>query len=220
MSRTLPIKPLYRNLRLLTLTAVVIWSLVLGMLLWNAIGTENLRSLETAPDQVMTNTGIWLFGLLSIALGYAFSTRQVRGQWLAEQDLLDKTRLLEQERQLFITGPTVVFKWRPEAGWPVEYVSLNVNEQLGHAKHEFETGSVVFADLVHPDDLLRVGQEVISHTKAGIDSFEQEYRLLHKDGEYRWFYDLTHIIRNEQGEVVFFHGYIQDITFDEIEIAV
>ena len=167
---------------------------------------------EQVRELILSYSGIWLFGLFSIGLGYGFYRKQVRGQWLAEQARLEKSRLLEQERQLFITGPTVVFKWRPEAGWPVQYVSPNVSEQLGYTKHELESGAVVFAGLVHPDDLARVGEEVMAHTQAGVDSFEQEYRLRHSDGEYRWFYDLTRLIRNERGEIVFFHGYIQDIT--------
>jgi PAS domain S-box-containing protein len=212
MSRNLADKSLYRNLRIFALAAGTFWTLVVGMPLWNAIDTQQAGSLEMANNETLVHTVIWLFGLLSIGLGYGYSRRQVRGQWLTERDLQEQSRLLEQERQLFITGPTVAFKWRPEAGWPVEYVSLNVIEQLGYTKHEFESAAVVFADLMHPDDLPRVIDEVMGHTQAGLDSFEQEYRLLHKEGGYRWFYDLTNVIRNEHGEIVFFHGYIQDIT--------
>lgn len=167
---------------------------------------------QHTTDLSFSYAGIWLFGLCSIGLGFGFSRKRVLGQWLTERELLENSRLLEQERQLFITGPTVVFRWRPEAGWPVEYVSPNVIEQLGYTKAELESGAVVFADLVYPEDLQRVGAEVMGYAESRIASFEQEYRLRHRDGTYRWFYDLTNIIRNTDGAITFFHGYIQDIT--------
>jgi PAS domain S-box-containing protein len=171
----------------------------------------DLRGLRV-KNLVFSYGAIWLLGLSAIGVGYRFSRKQVKKQWLADQGLLEKGRLLEQERQLFITGPTVVFKWRPAEGWPVVYVSPNVIEHLGYSKDELESGAVVFAALVHPVDLPRVGEEVVGYSSSGINSFEQEYRLRHKDGQYRWFYDLTNIIRDDGGQIIFYHGYIQDIT--------
>ena len=42
--------------------------------------------------------------------------------------------------------------------------------------------------------------------------FEQQYRVKRKDGEYRWFDDFTHIIKDSQGNITNFHGYLIDIT--------
>nr|MDJ0805994.1 PAS domain-containing protein [Gammaproteobacteria bacterium] len=155
---------------------------------------------------------IWLLGLLSIGIGNLYSRRQLRKQWRVDRALIEKSQQLQHERHLFITGPTVVFKWRPDDGWPVEYVSPNVKELLGYTKEEFEVGEVVLSDLIHADDLLKIHEATSKHSLALHDSFDQEIRLLHKDGEYRWFYDLTNIIRNDQGDVEYFHGYILDIS--------
>ena len=172
-----------------------------------------LKENETHVRNLMRSYAlIWILGLGSIGIGHRFARRQVKRQWLTESGLIEKSRLLEQERQLFITGPIVVFRWLPENGWPVDYVSPNVVEQLGYTKDEFESGAVVFAELVHPDDLKRIEAEVMEFTNSSASSFEQEYRLRHKDGEYHWFYDFTNIIKNVAGEIIYFHGYIQDIT--------
>ena len=47
----------------------------------------------------------------------------------------------------------VVFKWKNEKGWPVEYVSPNVVGFFGHSAEDFMTGRVPYIDVVHPDEL-------------------------------------------------------------------
>jgi len=119
---------------------------------------------------------------------------------------------LLEERQLFVGGPTVVFTWGAEEGWPVEYVSPNVLQQFGYPVEDFLCGKVVYTDIVHPDDLPRVVKEVEAYCEARVPHFEQEYRLRHSDGIYRWVRDFTVVKRDEAGTLLRFHGYIQDIT--------
>ncbi|MEN8168024.1 MAG: PAS domain-containing protein, partial [Pseudomonadota bacterium] len=208
MTQITSAKPNCRSLWVMTLVAGLFWSMLLSGLLY--------RSLEKASEGVealsLSYGAIWLLGLFSIGIGNRLSRRQKNKQWRTEMGLIEKSLLLEQERQLFLTGPTVVFKWRPEEGWPVAYVSPNVVEHLGYSKEEFESGRVVFADLVHPVDLSRMEERLMTLSHSHASSFEQEYRLRHKDGDYRWFYDLTNIIRDDADLITFYHGYIQDIT--------
>lgn len=121
-------------------------------------------------------------------------------------------RLLREERGLFVSGPTVVFKWRAEEGWPVEYVSPNVFEQFGYTVEALTDGSILFAAIIHPDDLERVASEVGIYTEEDSVSFAQEYRILHANGSYRWIYDYTTINREADGSISSFHGYVLDIT--------
>ena len=60
---------------------------------------------------------------------------------------------LERERALFAGGPVVVFRWVATEGWPVEYVSSNVEAQLGYTTDDLLSGQVAYANMVHPDDL-------------------------------------------------------------------
>jgi len=68
------------------------------------------------------------------------------------------------------------------------------------------------ADIIHPDDLERVIKEVRAYSKGGADCFNQEYRIICKDGRIRWIYDFTVIIRNERKQITHYHGYVFDIT--------
>jgi diguanylate cyclase (GGDEF)-like protein/PAS domain S-box-containing protein len=121
-------------------------------------------------------------------------------------------QVLNDERNLFISGPTMVFKWSPDPGWPILYVSPNVEAQLGYAPATLTARTVTFRQLMHPDDCDRIRSEIDDYTATKTQYYAQEYRLRHANGEYRWFDDFTHAIYDAQGEVVQFLGYVQDIT--------
>ncbi len=134
------------------------------------------------------------------------------GQWvLVEGSLPSPTeRVLYEERQLFTAGPVIIFKWQPSPGWPIDYVSQNVTEQLGYSPEQLTSERIRFADLIHPDDLPRVEQEVWQSIHAGADRFIQHYRLRHSNGDYRWLDDYTIVVRDRPGHVQYLLGYVLD----------
>ena len=85
-------------------------------------------------------------------------------------------------------SPAVAFLWKIAEGWPVEFVSDNVNELFGYKAKEFTSGKISYAEVVHPDDLERVGEEIKSFwKKEGRESFTHNpYRIVTKDGEIKW----------------------------------
>ena len=134
---------------------------------------------------------------------------------LLKQEMAERRRADEallDERNLFIGGPTVIFKWKSAEGWPVEYVSPNVSSQYGYKPEDFMSGRILYGTIMHPDDLPRVMAEVKAYTEARAPCFEQEYRIARADGEYRWLFDFTVIVRDSNGAVIHYHGYVQDIT--------
>ncbi|MCA9658763.1 MAG: PAS domain-containing protein [Myxococcales bacterium] len=126
---------------------------------------------------------------------------------------LTKRRLGGPEDQaLFARGPVVVFRWRNAEGWPVEFVSENVEALTGHPVEEFRSGRLPYASLVHAEDMPRVGQEVADNA-ASAEWFEHEpYRIHHADGRILWVYDYTVVLRDDEGNATHFYGYIMDIT--------
>ncbi|MBU1777873.1 MAG: PAS domain-containing protein, partial [Gammaproteobacteria bacterium] len=119
---------------------------------------------------------------------------------------------LRVERGLFVAGPSVVFKWRAQEGWPVEYVSPNVASQFGYVPEEITSGKVPYSTIVHPDDIARVAAEVAAYSEQGVSSFEQSYRIAGADGRYRWIEDFTTVLRGLDGSITHYLGYLQDIT--------
>ncbi|ERH01098.1 MAG: PAS sensor histidine kinase [Halonotius sp. J07HN6] len=119
---------------------------------------------------------------------------------------------LEEERDMFAEGPAVVFKWRNDEDWPVEYVSENVADVFGYTPEELTSGTVPYADLILDDDIGRVMREVTASSDADTNRFTHEpYRMVTKTGEIRWVRDNTKIIRTD-GEITHYLGYLIDIT--------
>lgn len=119
---------------------------------------------------------------------------------------------LDDERRLFMGGPSVAFKWRAAQGFPVEYVSPNVADRFGYAPEDFISGKLPFVDVIDPRDLARIQDEIQVHTAAGDNCLEQEYRIKRADGEIRWVRDFTVAIRDASGQVTHFHGHVTDVT--------
>ncbi len=112
---------------------------------------------------------------------------------------------------LFDDSPVVVFRWQAVAGWPVVFVSNSVR-QFGVEPQDLLTGKLPYASLIHPDDLARVAQEVGDYSAAGRITFEQDYRLVLPGGRTIWIYDFTRVLRDSTGQVIYYDGYIFDIT--------
>ncbi|MFA6401210.1 MAG: PAS domain S-box protein [Salinivirgaceae bacterium] len=121
-------------------------------------------------------------------------------------------KALQEEHRLFTGGPNVAFVWRAEEGWPVEYVSPNITNQFNYLPNDFTSGKVLFASIIHPEDIQRIGKEIKEYCEAGVPFFEQEYRIARSDGEYRWIYDFTIVGRGINDEITHYKGYITDIT--------
>ncbi|OHB56871.1 MAG: hypothetical protein A2Y07_10890 [Planctomycetes bacterium GWF2_50_10] len=119
---------------------------------------------------------------------------------------------IKQQHELFVGGPMVIFKWKAAPGWPVEYVSPNVRDQFGYQPDDLTSGKILYAGIIHPDDLPRVTEEVTNFSNSGVAYFEQEYRIARADGVYRWLFDYTSAVRDSHGVITHYHGYVLDIT--------
>ena len=120
---------------------------------------------------------------------------------------------LKRERDLFIDGPVVCFLWQAREGWPVEYVSANVEKLCGLTPGQFTSGQTAYSSLIHPDDLERVTAEVTAGSSRHQASFTHEdYRIRCAGGEYIWITDHTRVIRDAAGEITHYYGFVYDVT--------
>lgn len=123
------------------------------------------------------------------------------------QDITDQ----EQAKNLIETSPAVLFHWKAEQNWPVDFVTQNIS-QFGYTREDFISGQIKFNDIIHPDDRDKVAREVIQYTQENSDHFTQEYRIITHDGKVRWVDVRTTIERSASGEVFYYSGIIIDIT--------
>ncbi|MDD5510213.1 MAG: PAS domain S-box protein [Dehalococcoidales bacterium] len=129
----------------------------------------------------------------------------------AESQFMERDRAGEVKK-LFVQGPVVVFRWRAEEGWPVEYVSSNLESQFGYRPADFTDGGISYRDIIHPEDIPHILEELERCDENSKEYLRQEYRIRSKDGGYRWVYDYTLLIRGSTGTATHYLGYITDIT--------
>lgn len=136
--------------------------------------------------------------------GIVVNLRDVTLRRAMEAGLRLANTLIEQ-------SSSVLFRWVAAPGWPVAYASQNVR-RWGYESAELMSGKPLYAELVHPDDLQRITDEVAAHTAAGATRFVQEYRVITRSGETLWVTDDTTVERDAAGTPLFFQGVVTDVT--------
>ncbi len=154
--------------------------------------------------------GIPLFkeGKVHSIIGIGRNITKLRKKELELQNYYQEREELEK---IINQSPVIVFLWRNERGWPVEFVSENI-AHFGYTPREFLSGSIPFSDIVYPEDLARVTEEVSENVEKGLKEFTQEYRIVNKNNEVRWVDDRTIVRRDSNGNVTHFQGIVLDIT--------
>lgn len=176
--------------------------------------------------------------LLLIARNYNSSVMQSLRLREENNDLLQKTAAINvalehearsrqhaqdqliRERQLFTEGPVTMFRWTATAGRPVEYVSEAVS-QFGYDSKELVQSGKRYLDMIHPNDIQRFTTSEMEQGEDGVQFAAIDYRLVCGDGDVRWVYDYTVPVRDAEGTLTHYAGYILDITdrkHDEYEL--
>jgi diguanylate cyclase (GGDEF)-like protein/PAS domain S-box-containing protein len=83
---------------------------------------------------------------------------------------------------------------------------------LGYAEDEIGTTLAEWIERVHPDDRDRLEARLAAHHRRLISHFEHEYRMLHKDGSYRWMLCRGLAVWNDSGRAMRMAGSQTDVT--------
>ncbi len=115
--------------------------------------------------------------------------------------------------QIMERSPVITILWQNKENWPVELISSNVATVLGYSKDDFLSNRILYADIVHPDDIQLVAEEVKINSENGSTSFRHKpYRVISKKGDIKWIKDLTYIRRDNNGEITHYEGILLDIS--------
>ena len=136
------------------------------------------------------------------------SNRKLQDEIAVREDI-QKNLVLEQ--QLFTSGPVIVFRCAATKGWPLEYISGTVS-QFGYSADEILEEGRSYSDFINPADLQRVENAWALIGSAGVRSTGIDYRIRCSDGRMRWVYDYSVPIRDDNGSITHYSGYILDIT--------
>lgn len=150
---------------------------------------------------------IWAYLATSLAI-LIFATATVY--------LLVKNRsaveALQRERDLFAEGPVFTMEWRVEqqGDWPIRWVSSNVEMILGYSQAEMLQQGFSYLALIHPDDAASVVNRLRNNAAAGLDRYEESYRLQTPTGHYLWLRDFTYLLRDRSGRFIGIRSYLYD----------
>jgi diguanylate cyclase (GGDEF)-like protein/PAS domain S-box-containing protein len=91
-----------------------------------------------------------------------------------------------------------------------QYISPAIEALLGYTREEVEGDSEWFPKVLHPNDVWVL--DAMREWQAEGDPWEQEFRLIAKDGSVRWVRDRAVIVQDEHGTPVHAQGFMQDVT--------
>lgn len=136
--------------------------------------------------------------------------RDITDQKNKEKKLLELIEVQKVMETVIKSSPAVVFFWRPEEDWRVDFVSENIS-QFGYDADDLISGNILYGDIVHPSDLERFTTEPEVWAK-GEENLSFEYRILTKSGEIRWVDERSVVKRDAEGHILYIQGIIVDIT--------
>ena len=76
------------------------------------------------------------------------------------------------------------------------YLSPRWKSMLGYEEHEISNNSDEWFQRVHPDDIDKMTEDLSAHLNGVTPHFENEHRILQKDGTYRWVHSRGLAIRD------------------------
>jgi PAS domain S-box-containing protein len=140
--------------------------------------------------------------------GVVASTRDITDIKLAEEALRES----EERLDLVLKGSRLAF-W----DWNLETNEVKRNERwaemLGYKLQDIEFTVKQWLDFIHPDDRSMANRSIQDHLESRTPMHKVEYRMLTKDGQFRWILDQAQIVkRDSHGRPARMSGTHTDIT--------
>lgn len=152
----------------------------------------------------------WFDARITMVEGYEHGEKELLCVIRNITKLKESEKEIRRERDLFSEGPVMTIVWGSSKKLPIKRVSRNIEDILGYSVEDFTDKNFDYSDIIYPEDL---ENSVLSAEQCIVEcknTFEQSYRLKNQAGEYRWFYDFTRVIRNNEGNVTEIRAYLFD----------
>ncbi|HJQ27694.1 MAG TPA: PAS domain S-box protein, partial [Rubrobacter sp.] len=117
----------------------------------------------------------------------------------------------ERYRAVVEQIPAATYIQEIEHNFASTFVSPQIEEIIGYTPHEYTSDRMLWVNILHPEDRDRVLAEDARTDETG-EPFEVEYRMIHKDGRVVWVRDEAVLVRDEEGDPLYWQGFMLDIT--------
>lgn len=142
---------------------------------------------------------------LPIVIGNAIA----QNRYLREQAALREAEVKYQS--LVEQIPAVVFLDKADESEDTFYMSPRIEELMGYTSEEWRADPDIWLNSIHPDDLPRITEAYKKSHKDHMTFFE-EYRMIRRDGQTVWIKEDTNLIRDKDGNPLYWQGILLDIT--------
>lgn len=131
---------------------------------------------------------------------------------MSKQESLDHLKGNEKRLQEIIeTIPQGIWRTNPDGS--ADYFSERFYQIVGYTADEFLGWG--WSQVIHPDDRDRVLQEW-KHCRDNKKPVSVDFRILRKDGSYRWYLSLGNPFFDDHGELIKYFGTWTDIHIEKI----
>lgn len=156
---------------------------------------------------------MWVHGEAEI--DYLGEITHIKGiaQDITERKLADeKLRINEERWQFVIEGSgDGIWDWKPQE--KKTFFSNRWIEMLGYTPEDFTDNDYEWSSRIHPDDIVFTFSEINQNLSGLTDSFNHEYRIRNKEGNYLWILNRGKVVdRNSNGEALRVVGSHSDIS--------
>ncbi|MCF8345224.1 MAG: PAS domain S-box protein [Bacteroidales bacterium] len=149
------------------------------------------------------------FGLRDLNV-FELIAKQV-GHLIEKKRVEDELKESEQKFRLLAENfPGVIYICLNDKDYTMTYLNDNILRLTGYNKQKFLKGEVSFDDLIHPEDRDHVHKKVDRGVRQKTP-YIIDYRILNKDGKYRWVNEVGIGVYKED-ELVHLEGVIMDVT--------
>ena len=143
------------------------------------------------------------------------ATAQVRDSLAQEQDRRRRleANLRESEERYALAigaGDDGLWEWNLKSN--EVFFSPRWKSMIGYGDHEIGSDTQEWHSRLHPDDRPVVLAQVQAHLDGFTPRYEQEQRLLHRDGRYRWVLVRAQAVRNASGAAYRMVGLATDVS--------
>jgi PAS domain S-box-containing protein len=140
------------------------------------------------------------------------TARDISDRKRAEAAVQERLKLETQLTRLTDSAPGAIhsFQLRPDGSTSFPFANLRIEEITGVSREELARDGAILRELIHPDDLGRIG-EAVTRSAEQLSLFNEQYRLLHPTRGRIWI-EARSIPEREPDGGTLWHGILIDIT--------
>lgn len=130
----------------------------------------------------------------------------------AQQALQHSARRLGMVCSVVAHSPVLVMCWRATEGWPIEFVTDNI-EQFGHSAQALLGERMHWQrKIVHETDRAKTLDQLRRHMEAGAPRCYMQYRIVDGTGRVRWIDEWVHTVADVNDKSTLYESALLDVT--------